>query len=63
VIRTLRAWDVRIDEAFFLGGVDKTEILKSFGANIFFDDQKVHTDRAQSTVPSARVPIPCVPKA
>lgn len=63
VIRTLRAWNVRIDEAFFLGGVDKTEILKSFGANIFFDDQKVHTDRAQSTVPSARVPIPCAPKA
>lgn len=56
VIRTLRAWKVRIDEAFFLGGIDKTEILKSFGANIFFDDQKVHTDRAQATVPSARVP-------
>ena len=56
VIRTLRAWDVRIDEAFFLGGVEKTEILKSFGANIFFDDQKVHTDRAQLSVPSARVP-------
>lgn len=63
VIRTLRAWNVRIDEAFFLGGIDKTEILKSFGANIFFDDQKVHTDRAQATVPSARVPIPCKPKA
>ncbi len=62
VIRTLRAWNVRIDEAFFLGGIDKTEILKSFGANIFFDDQKVHTDRAQATVPSARVPIPCTPK-
>lgn len=56
VIRTLRAWNVRIDEAFFLGGIDKTEILKSFGANIFFDDQKVHTDRAQMAVPSARVP-------
>lgn len=56
VIRTLRAWNVRIDEAFFLGGIDKTEILKSFGANIFFDDQKVHTDHAQMAVPSARVP-------
>ena len=56
VIRTLRAWNVRIDEAFFLGGVDKTEILKAFGANIFFDDQKVHVDRAQLSVPSARVP-------
>ncbi len=56
VIRTLRAWDVRIDEAFFLGGIEKSEILKSFGANIFFDDQSVHTDKASRLVPSARVP-------
>jgi 5'-nucleotidase len=27
VIRTLNAWNVRIDEAFFMGGVDKTDIL------------------------------------
>ncbi len=56
VIRTLRAWNVRIDEAFFMGGVDKTEVLKAFGANIFFDDQSVHTDRASKLVPAARVP-------
>jgi len=56
VIRTLRAWDVRIDEAFFLGGVQKSEVLKAFGANIFFDDQTVHTDLASKLVPSARVP-------
>lgn len=42
VIRTLREWKVRIDEAFFLGGVEKTEILKAFGAHIFFDDQDIH---------------------
>ena len=56
VIRTLRAWNVRIDEAFFLGGVKKSEILKAFGAHIFFDDQAVHTDPASQFVPSARVP-------
>lgn len=56
VILTLRAWNVRIDEIFFLGGMDKSEILEAFGANIFFDDQKVHTDRARKYVPSARVP-------
>ncbi len=56
VIRTLRAWDVRIDEAFFLGGIKKSEVLKAFGANIFFDDQSVHTDPASKLVPSARVP-------
>lgn len=56
VVRTLRAWDVRIDEAFFLGGIQKSEILKAFGANIFFDDQTVHTEPASKLVPSARVP-------
>jgi 5'-nucleotidase len=56
VIRTLRAWNVRIDEAFFLGGIEKSEILKAFNANIFFDDQTVHTDPASKLVPSARVP-------
>ena len=56
VIRTLRAWNVRIDEAFFLGGVTKKDVLKAFGAHIFFDDQAVHTEPASTVVPSARVP-------
>lgn len=56
VIRTLRAWDVKIEEAFFLGGIPKKEILKAFGAHIFFDDQAIHTEGASEVVPSARVP-------
>lgn len=56
VIRTLRAWNVRIDEAFFLGGIPKRDVLKAFGAHIFFDDQAVHTDLASEVVLSARVP-------
>ncbi|MBP3387578.1 MAG: 5'-nucleotidase [Clostridia bacterium] len=56
VVRTLRAWNVRIDEVFFLGGIEKSEVLKAFGANIFFDDQSVHTEPASKVVPSARVP-------
>ncbi|MBQ7065841.1 MAG: 5'-nucleotidase [Lachnospiraceae bacterium] len=56
VIRTLRAWDVRIDEAFFLGGISKKEVLKAFGAHIFFDDQMVHALAASEVVPAARVP-------
>lgn len=57
VIRTLRAWGVRIDEAFFLGGIQKKDILKAFGAHIFFDDQAVHTESASEVVPAARVPL------
>jgi 5'-nucleotidase len=56
VVRTLRAWNVRIDEAFFLGGLPKSEVLKAFGAHIFFDDQSTHTESASKVVPSARVP-------
>lgn len=56
VIRTLRAWGVRIDEAFFLGGIEKKAVLKAFGAHIFFDDQALHTVPASEVVPAARVP-------
>lgn len=56
VIRTMRAWNVRVDEAFFLGGLEKKDVLKAFGAQIFFDDQSVHTASAAQAVPAARVP-------
>lgn len=56
VIRTLRSWEVRVDEAFFLGGLEKKAVLAAFGAQIFFDDQSVHTLSAAQSVPAARVP-------
>ena len=56
VIRTLRTWNVRIDETFFLGGVSKDKILASFSPHIFFDDQHQHCDTAAKLVPTARVP-------
>lgn len=56
VIRTLRAWNIRIDEAFFLGGISKKDVLKAFGAHIFFDDQLVHVNQASDVVLSVRVP-------
>jgi 5'-nucleotidase len=56
VIRTLRTWNVRIDETFFLGGVAKDKVLESFSPHIFFDDQHQHCDAAAKVVPTARVP-------
>ena len=56
VIRTLRTWNVRIDETFFLGGVPKHKILESFSPHIFFDDQHQHCEGAAGVVPTARVP-------
>ena len=56
VVRTLRAWNIRIDEAVFLGGMDKGEFLSTFGADIFFDDQRGHCDSAREHVPTGHVP-------
>ena len=55
VIRTLRTWGVRIDETFFMGGVSKHNVLKAFGAHIFFDDQSIHCANARGVVPTAKV--------
>ncbi len=55
VARTLRLWNIKIDEVFYLGGLEKTEILKAFHPQIFFDDQEVHVRRACLEVPSAQV--------
>jgi len=56
VIRTLLAWDVHVDEAFFMGGVNKTKVLEAFSPHIFFDDQDVHVGPASMVVPTAKVP-------
>jgi len=56
VIRTLRAWNIRLDEALFLGGKDKGEFLKAFGADIFFDDQQKHCESARQHVATGHVP-------
>jgi len=56
VVQTLRTWDVRVDEAFFLGGLSKDEVLSAFNAHIFFDDQDLHLQSASKKVPSAKVP-------
>ena len=55
-LKTLRSWNVRVDEAFFLGGVRKKDVLSAFGAHIFFDDQEAHTTPASEVVSSAVVP-------
>jgi 5'-nucleotidase len=58
VIKTLRHWGVYVDEAFFLGGVEKSRILQAFKAHIFFDDQDVHLKSSSLVVPSGKVLYP-----
>ena len=56
VIRTLRAWNIRIDESLFLGGLPKAEFLRAYGADVFFDDQQGHCDLANEHVATGHVP-------
>lgn len=56
VIRTLRAWDIRIDESLFLGGLEKGQFLRAYGADVFFDDQTTHCESAKSHVATGHVP-------
>jgi 5'-nucleotidase len=56
VVRTLRDWNVRIDESLFLGGLGKGDFLKSFGADVFFDDQQIHCSSASQYVAAGHVP-------
>lgn len=55
-IKTLQAWGVDVDMAFFLGGLEKTAVLKTFAPHIFFDDSIKHIDAARSFMPTALVP-------
>jgi 5'-nucleotidase len=57
VIRTLREWGVRLDEALFLGGRHKGPFLQAFGADIFFDDSQHNIDSAaRERVAAGHVP-------
>lgn len=56
VIKTLRAWNIRLDESLFLGGMSKAEFLKAYGADVFFDDQAEHCRLASEYVATGHVP-------
>ncbi len=63
VITTLRKLDIRVDEAFFLGGIDKSRVLTVFKPHIFFDDQVGHIEGVSRIVPSVHVPFGIANKA
>ena len=56
-VRTLMEWNIAVDEAMFLGGLDKGEFLKAFEPDFFFDDQRGHIDSARAHVAAGHVPF------
>lgn len=61
VVNTLRAWNITVDQAFFLGGMDKGRILANLRPHIFFDDQQhPNLDAAREFTPSVHIPVNCL---
>ncbi|MBS0404278.1 MAG: 5'-nucleotidase [Proteobacteria bacterium] len=54
-IQTLMRWNIRVDEAMFLGGLPKGEFLREFEPDFFFDDQSGHIQQAAGFVPAGHV--------
>jgi 5'-nucleotidase len=56
-VRTLMEWNIAVDEAMFLGGLDKGAFLKAFEPDFYFDDQRVHIESARAHVAAGHVPF------
>src|SRR5688572_14946970 len=56
-VRTLMEWNISVDEAMFLGGLDKGAFLKAFQPDFYFDDQRGHIDSARAHVAAGHVPF------
>jgi 5'-nucleotidase len=48
---------VTVNDAFFLGGIEKGPIIETLKPHIFFDDQLTHLMPAAGKVPSVHVPF------
>ncbi|NLS14829.1 5'-nucleotidase [Vibrio sp. SM6] len=57
VINTMRVWDISVNEAFFMGGVEKSKVLNILKPHMFFDDQKLHLKPSSSILPSVHIPF------
>lgn len=55
-VRSLRSWGVTVNDAFFLGGVEKAKVLEVMRPHLFFDDQDGHLVNALETVAGVHVP-------
>lgn len=56
VINTMRTWGISVNEAFFMGGVEKAKVLRILKPHIFFDDQRLHL-KSSSELPSVHIPF------
>ncbi|MFE6836701.1 5'-nucleotidase [Streptomyces sp. NPDC057705] len=56
-VRSLKQWGLRVNDAFFLGGIDKAAVMSALDPHIFFDDQVSHLTGTAPATPSVHVPF------
>lgn len=56
-LNTLQSWGLEVDDAFFLGGLDKTPVLNRLRPHIFFDDQIGNLSNPDLSVPAVQIPV------
>lgn len=55
-VNTLDEWGVTVNDAFFLGGIDKGTVLEVMRPDIYFDDQQSHLDSTSRYAASVLIP-------
>ena len=55
-VHSMREWGVNVNDAFFLGGIEKSKVLKVLRPHIFFDDQQQHLDTALDHIAGVHIP-------
>ncbi|MFD9372825.1 5'-nucleotidase [Streptomyces sp. NPDC060020] len=56
-VLSLKRWGLRVDDAFFLGGVDKAAVMGVLDPHMFFDDQVSHLNGTAPATPSVHIPF------
>ncbi|GIG53349.1 5'-nucleotidase [Demequina activiva] len=55
-VQSLRSWGVTVNDAFFMGGIEKAKVLEVLRPHLFFDDQDGHLTGALQHVAGVHVP-------
>jgi 5'-nucleotidase len=55
MINTLKSWDIFVDNAFFMGGIEKRRVLEIMRPHLFFDDHTTHLNSTK--IPQVHIPF------
>lgn len=56
-VRTMEEWGLTATETFFMGGIDKSRVLRVFKPHLFLDDQLSHLKEISEEIPCVHIPF------